>query len=87
MYHLLYQSLTLHSVFVGIVWLPEQTSVISRNSINRLIIVNGEQRFLYVYTLFNDEFFSSSDYVVSNESFISECLVRKDVEGGCHSLA
>jgi D-alanyl-lipoteichoic acid acyltransferase DltB (MBOAT superfamily) len=39
MYHLLYQSVTLHFVFMGFVWFSLQTAIISLNNVNQLIFV------------------------------------------------
>jgi hypothetical protein len=39
MYHLLYQSVTEHFIFISAVWLSVWTAIISLNSINQLIAV------------------------------------------------
>jgi hypothetical protein len=39
MYHLLYQSVIIHFVFVGLEWFSLLTAIISLNSVNKLIFV------------------------------------------------
>jgi hypothetical protein len=39
MYHLLYRSVILHFVFMGLVWSSVQTAIVSLNSVNQLIFV------------------------------------------------
>jgi D-alanyl-lipoteichoic acid acyltransferase DltB (MBOAT superfamily) len=39
MYHLLYQSATLHSVFMGLVLFSKKTVITTLNSVNQLILV------------------------------------------------
>jgi hypothetical protein len=51
MYHLLYQSVTQHFVFVGFVLFLVQTGIISLNSIIRLIFVIAKVLFSLRYGL------------------------------------
>jgi hypothetical protein len=39
MYHMIYQSLTIHFVFVGFVWFFASTGIIFLNIVNKLIFV------------------------------------------------
>jgi D-alanyl-lipoteichoic acid acyltransferase DltB (MBOAT superfamily) len=47
MYHLLYQSVTLHFVFLGFVRFSAQTRIISLNSVNKLIAVMVKRGVLF----------------------------------------
>jgi hypothetical protein len=47
MYHLLYQSLKLHFVFVVFVWFSTRTRNIFLNSVNKLIVVMVKRGILF----------------------------------------